>query len=111
MDSTPFLDLLLETFQVTLVYLPTYSPELNPCELVFSKLKGFLRRYRNGERLKEIVLAGLSQVSRKNVHFFYKHCLFPEVILPDFIFLDDTRWCLFLYFLLSLFYEMMSGFH
>jgi hypothetical protein len=36
------LDLLLEildTFGVTLVYLPAYSPELNPCKLVFGMTK------------------------------------------------------------------------
>jgi transposase len=30
--------------QATLIYLPKYSPDLNPIELAFSKLKGHLRK-------------------------------------------------------------------
>lgn len=33
----------LRAAQVTLVFLPTYSPELNPCELVFAQCKHYLR--------------------------------------------------------------------
>jgi transposase len=33
----------IEAAGATLVYLPPYSPDLNPIELVFSKLKGLLR--------------------------------------------------------------------
>ena len=35
----------LDSFGVTLIYLPTYSPELNPVELLFNKLKNILHRY------------------------------------------------------------------
>ena len=35
----------LDSFGVTLIYLPTYSPELNPVELLFNKLKKILHRY------------------------------------------------------------------
>ena len=34
----------LERAGCTLVYLPTYSPDLNPTELVLAKVKAFLRR-------------------------------------------------------------------
>ncbi len=34
---------LIETHQATLAYLPPYSPDLNPIELVFSKIKQQLR--------------------------------------------------------------------
>ncbi len=34
----------LEQAGCTLVYLPTYSPDLNPTELVLAKVKAFLRR-------------------------------------------------------------------
>jgi len=34
----------IEAAGATLVYLPTYSPDLNPIEPVFSKLKAYLRK-------------------------------------------------------------------
>jgi transposase len=34
-DIVEALELLLAGSNVTLIFLPTYSPELNPCELVF----------------------------------------------------------------------------
>jgi transposase len=34
----------IETAGATLLYLPPYSPNLNPIELAFSKLKAHLRR-------------------------------------------------------------------
>ena len=36
----------LDSFQVTLVNLPVYSPELTPVELVFNKMKSVLHRPR-----------------------------------------------------------------
>jgi len=36
----------LRAAQITLVFLPTYSPELNPCELVFAQCKHYLRYHR-----------------------------------------------------------------
>ena len=35
----------LDGFRVTLLYLPLYSPELSPVELVFNKMKTMLHRY------------------------------------------------------------------
>jgi transposase len=35
---------LIEGRRCELVYLPSYSPDLNPTERAFSKLKGLLRR-------------------------------------------------------------------
>jgi transposase len=35
----------LEEVGATLMYLPPYSPDLNPIEMAFSKLKALLRKY------------------------------------------------------------------
>eukprot|EP00808_Paulinella_micropora_P019164 g62770.t1 len=52
---TPFLRALFQALNIKLVFLPTYSPELNPCELVFANVKQFMRAYRgNGTFLAEI---------------------------------------------------------
>ena len=40
---------LFDTAGVRLVFLPAYSPELNPCELVFAQVKNGLRRRRRGD--------------------------------------------------------------
>ena len=44
MDSIDLLLDFLEEHGVSLVYLPAYSPELNPCENVFCMLKTHLRQ-------------------------------------------------------------------
>ena len=45
----------LDTMGIDVVYLPTYSPELNPVELVFNKLKIVLKR----EEMQPVVRANL----------------------------------------------------
>ena len=40
------LHVLLMSAGITLWFLPTYSPELNPCEFVFGQCKRFLRYHR-----------------------------------------------------------------
>jgi len=42
------LHIVLEFFGVHLIFLPAYSPELNPCELVFNVVKAHVRNYRDG---------------------------------------------------------------
>ncbi len=37
----------IETAGASLLYLPPYSPDLNPIEMVFAKLKALLRKRRN----------------------------------------------------------------
>eukprot|EP01126_Amoeba_proteus_P056920 TRINITY_DN7210_c0_g4_i3.p1 TRINITY_DN7210_c0_g4~~TRINITY_DN7210_c0_g4_i3.p1 ORF type:complete len:116 (+),score=11.05 TRINITY_DN7210_c0_g4_i3:306-653(+) len=83
MDSYEVIKEVLNAAQVRLVKLPTYSPELNPCELCFFKLKGYLRRYRSNGTLRMEVIEALGQITRDNL----KHCIHPRVILSDF-FLD-----------------------
>jgi transposase len=46
-DSAEILETLvmvLELLGIKLVYLPAYSPEFNPCELIFAQVKSYLRR-------------------------------------------------------------------
>ena len=66
---------ILGAYGVRIVLLPPYSPELNPCELVFGKVKNWLRNNRGrGPFINEIVRA-FSHVSHQNVQFFYKKSL------------------------------------
>jgi len=72
---------ILKQVGVQLIFLPKYSPELNPCELVFNVMKNFLRYKRNRqnpiwiEALKALALIKTPQIAQ----FFYK-CLSLEEI-------------------------------
>lgn len=60
-------------------YLPPYSPDFNPIELAFSKLKTHLRGV--GARSFETVLAaigeGLGRITATDIRGYYAHCGFP----------------------------------
>jgi hypothetical protein len=75
---------ILGIFNVRLIKLPAYSPELNPCELVFAKLKAHIRGHREDPSLMGEVIRSLAQVSADNSNNFYSHCILPSVILPEF---------------------------
>lgn len=57
-------------------YLPRYSPEWNPIELCWSKVKAYLRgaASRTRERLREAVAEALSRVSVSEVRSWIRHC-------------------------------------
>lgn len=59
-----------------LFYLPPYSPDLNPIEQAFSKVKGLLRRAeaRTREVLIEAMGRALSAVSAEDARGFFGHC-------------------------------------
>jgi transposase len=67
----------LDEIGCILVYLPTYSPELNPIELVFNKLKTILHRvdYQDLLRDNQHVAAyeALKQITASDMRGFYKH--------------------------------------
>jgi transposase len=57
-------------------FLPTYSPDLNPIELCWSKLKAGLRRAqaRTREHLEAAIAAGLDTISTHDAHAWFTHC-------------------------------------
>jgi transposase len=59
-----------------LIYLPPYSPDLNPIERAFSKVKGLLRRAeaRTREALIEAMGWALEAVSAREARGFFGHC-------------------------------------
>ena len=67
---------LLENRGCELVYLPPYSPDLNPIEQAFAKLKGLLRKTgaRTREALIEAMGAALSAVSARDASGFFGGC-------------------------------------
>jgi transposase len=67
---------LIESAGCGLVYLPPYSPDLNPIEEAFSKIKGILRKVeaRTREALVEALGLALSSVSKEDARGFFEHC-------------------------------------
>jgi transposase len=59
-----------------LLYLPPYSPDLNPIEEAFSKIKGSVRRAaaRTREALIEALGVAISAVSSTDTLGFFEHC-------------------------------------
>ena len=59
-----------------LVYLPPYSPDLNPIEEAFSKLKGLLRKSgaRSREALVEAMGRALDAITVGDARGFFGHC-------------------------------------
>jgi transposase len=66
---------LIEERDCELVYLPSYSPDLNPIEEAFAKIKNLLRKVcaRTKEALVEAIAAALSAVSAADARGFFEH--------------------------------------
>ena len=67
---------LIEQRGCELVYLPPYSPDLNPIEQAFAKLKAILRQAesRTREALIEAMGAALSAITVQDASGFFRHC-------------------------------------
>jgi transposase len=72
---------LIEARGCELVYLPGYSPEYNPIEEAFSKIKEILRRAqaRTREALVEALGLALSAVNREDARGFFEHAGYRPV--------------------------------
>jgi transposase len=59
-----------------LLYLPPYSPDFNPIELAFSKLKTKLRQLqaRTREALEEAIQAATEWISSQDAQNWFAHC-------------------------------------
>jgi transposase len=67
---------LIEERGCELLYLPSYSPDLNPIEEALSKIKHILRQIaaRTKETLIEAIGRALAAVSAQDVRGFFAHC-------------------------------------
>jgi transposase len=70
---------LIEGRGCSLLFLPPYSPDYNPIEEAFSKIKGLLRgtRARTREALIEALEEAISAVTAQDARGFFKHCGYP----------------------------------
>lgn len=72
---------LIEARSCELLFLPPYSPDLNPIEEAFSKIKGLLRKVeaRTREALIEAMGAAISAVTAREARGFFEHCGYRRV--------------------------------
>ena len=66
---------LIEQQGCELLYLPAYSPEYNPIEEAFAKIKNLLRKAaaRSKETLLDAIGAALSAITAEDVQGFFEH--------------------------------------
>jgi transposase len=66
----------LDQVGARLRFLPPYSPDLNPIEMAFAKLKAFLRaaRPRSFDHVVELVAIALRLFTPRECHNFIRHC-------------------------------------
>ena len=71
--------LAVEAAGARLLFLPAYSPDFNPIELAFAKIKQQLRRaaQRTADGLLQATAQAIDAVSPADAHSFYAHCGFP----------------------------------
>lgn len=67
---------LVEAFACSLLYLPTYSPDFNPIELLFSKIKAFVKKLRPliVPNLMQTFVDAVLTVSSQDAMNSFRHC-------------------------------------
>jgi transposase len=67
---------LIEQRGCELLYLPSYSPDLNPIEEAFGKIKGLIRKVeaRSREALLEAIGTAISAITNQDAGGFFEHC-------------------------------------
>jgi transposase len=67
---------LVERFGCELFYLPTYSPDFNPIEHLFAKIKAFIKRLRpeSSNKLTQAFCDAVKSITSENVLNSFRHC-------------------------------------
>ena len=67
---------LIEARGADLLFLPSYSPDLNPIEEAFSKIKNIVRKVqaRTREALVEAIALAISVVTLEDAMGWFAHC-------------------------------------
>jgi transposase len=63
-----------------LLFLPSYSPDFNPIELAFSKIKAYLRRVgmQTQEALEAALAEAIDRITAEDARGYFHHCGFTE---------------------------------
>ena len=67
---------MIESREARLIYLPPYSPDLNPIERCWSKIKTYLRaaKARTSERLDQAIKQAFETITESDARAWFKHC-------------------------------------
>jgi len=67
---------LIQSSGARVEFLPGYSPDLSPIELMWSKIKHYLRRLapRNFREFKKAISLAFHTITQKNLISWFKHC-------------------------------------
>jgi len=67
---------LIRAAGATVLYLPPYSPDLNPIELCWSKLKALLREFgaRTRDALDDAIRRAMDLIDRHDASAWFAHC-------------------------------------
>jgi transposase len=73
---------LIEEKGCELIYLPPYSPDFNPIEQAFSKIKTFLREAcaRTQQTLMELIGEALHTITVSDAEGFFAHCGYRAMV-------------------------------
>lgn len=81
MDNVPFhlndnIRRAIESKGARLIFLPPYSPELNPIEQMWSKLKNYLRKVsaREPKEFKRAIKIAYQNIQTSDLGSWFKHC-------------------------------------
>jgi transposase len=68
---------MIEKAGAEVLYLPPYSPDLNPIEKAWSKLKKILRdaKARTREALEKAITEAIKLITADNAKAWFKHCI------------------------------------
>ena len=74
----------LNRAQCLVVFQSRYSPDLNPIEKAWSKLKAHVRRHRpkGAREMKKALTQAWNSVTSQDIAGYFKHCLVDNVCKP-----------------------------
>lgn len=66
----------IESIGAKIIFLPPYSPDFNPIENMWSKLKAMLRKLapRTGRDFKKSIKIAFESINQVDLHGWFKHC-------------------------------------
>ena len=75
---------LIEGRGCALLYLPSYSPDLNPIEEAFGKMKALIRKVeaRSREALLEAIGSAISAITDRDARGYFEHCGYRATVQP-----------------------------
>lgn len=77
----------IEAAGARLVYLPPYSPDFNPIEPCWGKIKQCLRalKARTLETLEQAITQALASITPDNALAWFQHCGYPSQSIPKMV--------------------------